>query len=467
MMDFDSVSTESTTLPTLSLPKSPLSHPSSITNTPNFSGQLLYVSNTDPKNYLYPQLNAASTASDTIFRPSGAMSDENDVITIPRGLATLPYPWRHAICEGQDLRQDRSRSRDILSSGVDYNLSILMSDAIGFLPKRAGKEDPHLLSDDICQSPRLEQKQTRMRCLFSRIEISVSYNPTSDANGTPLYEAFFSMGVNLSGIMSYEDAREYFHRALANIESLERTCRGHRNILLFKHLNLVNLSALYIQKSNFEKAREFTQLVLDGFKVTLRETNLKFFATAQMGSIFLSIGDYEKAQNHLNEALHGYRMCFWDDINEDEAIAMILEELAVIYIVQGQDRRALELFRQVQWRYERSMSSCSPRLLRRILGTGETCETLGDSETALVFYKLALYGWNSLQDWGLETHPDRLWTLHNLGTFYRKQGDYEMALHFCTQVMKGLNLNDDKANDDFGYTPESYRDEFAILARPR
>jgi hypothetical protein len=78
----------------------------------------------------------------------------------------------------------------------------------------------------------------------------------------------------------------------------------------------------------------------------------------------------------------------------------------------------------------------------------------------LDFYQLALWGWELHQDWGLETHPDKLWTLHDLGTFYQKQGDYDTALHFCIQVMKGLNLNHDSANYDFGYTPESYRDKF-------
>jgi tetratricopeptide (TPR) repeat protein len=452
----DSVVAESTTLSTDPLSTSTESQPSLIGNAPNPSSQLLCTSNTDPENPFYPQLSAESTASDMIVRPSGTMFHEDGVITIPQNAVKLQNPRRHVIYDGQGLRQDRSRSRDIFSSGVGYNASIPVDPP----PAHGGDKDPRLLLDGIRQSPDVTQKQTRRRYLPARIGIStISYNPTCDANGAPLYETFHSMGIRYSSMMYYENAREYFYKALAKIESTERTCGSHTNLRL-KCACLINLSSMYMNKRNHEKARELTELALDGFKVTIKETDLKLFATAQMGSISLSVGDYETALKYLNEALHGYRMFFWDDIYSDGPIAMLLEWLGKIYYIQGNFDRALELYRHIAWRYKRSICSCTPRRLRGILENGEICEEMKDNETALLFYELALVGWGLLQDPSLENHPDKLWTLHNLGTFYRKQGDYEKALDYSTQVVEGLRLNDDRANQGFGYTPESYLGEF-------
>jgi tetratricopeptide (TPR) repeat protein len=219
------------------------------------------------------------------------------------------------------------------------------------------------------------------------------------------------------------------------------------------------LGGEYCSQRNYEKAREITGFALSGLKGATGEIfhDRLLFARALMGYIHLVTGDYETALKHLNEALDGYRMYFWDNITMDASIAELLETLAGIYVRQGRHDQVPELLRQVLQRYENSMHSCTPRRLRRMLTSGDMCVSVGDNQTAVGFYELALVGWDSTQDWNIKTHTDRLWTLHNLGTLYRKQGEYATAWHYCNQVMKGLTFGD---QDQFGHTPESYRVEF-------
>jgi len=236
-----------------------------------------------------------------------------------------------------------------------------------------------------------------------------------DAQGVPFPESFFRDGQQLVHEMHSEHAKCILH---CSVDAFERS-DDHENPLYYQALCSVGL--VYRKQRQRGTSLEYYNKALV-FCKRQHDVSLEVRILNAIGLVFAQGGDFKTALQYylqaieLAESVSVFKVIF---------VASVVANIGIAYFNQNLYDMAKSYFLRALNQYKISQRQLSPHDLRHMLNVAERCEQIGEFETALLYYQLALAEYDKKCS---DTHPDRLLSLQNLISLYHKLGDYENGI---------------------------------------
>jgi len=126
-------------------------------------------------------------------------------------------------------------------------------------------------------------------------------------------------------------------------------------------------------------------------------------------------------------------------LKEGASLAGVLAATGRSYFWSGEKHLAARYFNRALVHYKISAVNLPPHVLRELLDVRDLTEELKDYGLSLQYFQLALQEYENKVS---EYHLDKLLTLHNLRSLYRRLRDDEKAIYYCKRVIAALQLED-------------------------
>jgi eukaryotic-like serine/threonine-protein kinase len=149
-----------------------------------------------------------------------------------------------------------------------------------------------------------------------------------------------------------------------------------------------------------------------------------------IGMIYKNLGEFEKSQEHLEEALLLSRQT-GSDANPDKIAAM--RNLAGLYEAQGQFDKAEPLARQALENSRQFLGELDRQTLLSLDVLARSYQGRKQFAQAEPLLKLALEGWNKTAG---EENPETLSAIHDLASLYSDEGQHAKAELLFQQVLE-------------------------------
>ena len=262
-----------------------------------------------------------------------------------------------------------------------------------------------------------------------QLGFSMSCDYSVDTQGVPLPEAFFRDGRQLVHEMHYEHAKCILHRSVDAFERID----DHENPSYYQALCSVGL--VYRKQRQRGTSLEYYNKALV-FCKRQHDISLEVPILNAIGLVFAQGGDFKTALQYylhaieLAESVSAFKVIF---------VPSVLANIGIVYFDQGLCDLAKSYFLRALDQYKISQRQLTPHDLRHVVNVAERCEQIGEFETALLYYQLALAEYDKKYS---DTHPDRLLTLQNLVLLYHRLGDYENGIYYSKQLLATLEPDD-------------------------
>ncbi|WP_417913250.1 tetratricopeptide repeat protein [Candidatus Electronema sp. TJ] len=138
------------------------------------------------------------------------------------------------------------------------------------------------------------------------------------------------------------------------------------------------------------------------------------------GQMARTMGDYQRAEEWLEHLLAIREQ----EGKEDEALALALNDLAVVYYSQGRYEEAEPLYKRSLEIWEKALGKEHPHVAATLNNLAELYRTQGRYEEAVPLYKRSLEIWEKALG---KEHPHVAAALNNLAGLYQTQGRHEDA----------------------------------------
>ena len=156
------------------------------------------------------------------------------------------------------------------------------------------------------------------------------------------------------------------------------------------------------------------------------------------GQMARTMGEYQQAEEWLEHLL-----AIWEqEGEEDEALALALNDLAVVYNSQGRYEEAEPLYKRSLEIWEKALGKEHPHVAATLNNLAELYRTQGRYEEAEPLYKRSLEIWEKALG---KEHPHVAAALNNLAALYYKQGRYEEAEPL---YKRSLEIREEKLGKD-------------------
>ena len=151
---------------------------------------------------------------------------------------------------------------------------------------------------------------------------------------------------------------------------------------------------------------------------------------SEMGSVYFTYGDNEKALEHYKKALQLDEKYFG---KEHTKIAVRSSNLGVILNYQYKTRQALKHLKRSLQINEKFLGLAHPKVANDLVNIGLIHENLNDMEKATKALTRALVIWETTLG---DKHPKLAWPLSSLGSVYEKTGKNDEAVNSYTRVVE-------------------------------
>lgn len=187
----------------------------------------------------------------------------------------------------------------------------------------------------------------------------------------------------------------------------------HQQSVILNHMG-----RLYRQKDCHDEAVQCLQEALS--LVSREEDPLQFGNTLlNLGNVYYRVGETADALHYYERALEVGKQ-----ENIDHLLAMGLNNIGMLYAVQGHYALALENFLQSESYHRTNQNASYATLLNNI---GNIYEKMGYYDTAVEYHHKSLQLWQELEDTRGEAS-----SLHNLGIVYNELEQYDKAEALCS-----------------------------------
>jgi tetratricopeptide (TPR) repeat protein len=159
--------------------------------------------------------------------------------------------------------------------------------------------------------------------------------------------------------------------------------------------------------------------------------------TREMAQVVRKAADYlrDRAQYEQAESLYQRALCLLEPAPEDAELAVVLNNLAVLYFARGYYERAEPLYQRAVGILEQAKGPEHPDVASPVVNLALICKVQGQYKQAERLYQRAL----QIQELALgPEHPNLANTLYNLAVLYYEQGQYERAEPFYQRALRIL-----------------------------
>lgn len=191
-----------------------------------------------------------------------------------------------------------------------------------------------------------------------------------------------------------------------------------------------NIGHIYLSTGNYEKAK-------DNFinALTVRQDNLNsnyYLSTSQLnlGIVFQRMGNFEESYIYLKKALE-YKLK--DSQKNNILKADIHQNIGYIQYNKAEFNKALISFENTLSLAKKVFKNETPYFVRIYNDLGLVYSIKEHFNESLKYYQKALSV--SIKHFGLDQHPDQIRIHFNIGTIYRKQNSKEQALHHTKKCL--------------------------------
>lgn len=252
------------------------------------------------------------------------------------------------------------------------------------------------------------------------------------ANQVANYSTNDGQARTLEGLIALELGNYYEALSKLRVGVHELRVNSDNDRLSREELNetKIALGEVYGHQSLFKQA----QLELSQVLNVVHNLHLRRRAFNALGSIQLEIGQYDQAFQSFNQAA-GVANTVGDRIGK----AKTLENLGKAYQIQGEKRQALKQY-QLALNELRSIGAWN-RQIYVLNNLGRLALDLGLSNRALEYLKSAE---GSLSNSG---GVGRVETYINLGYYYTKKKDYDLAIGYLEQGLNWASSNGDRIGE--------------------
>ena len=212
-----------------------------------------------------------------------------------------------------------------------------------------------------------------------------------------------------------------------------------------------NLAVSYARQGRYKEAERLLKETLEtaGWGPDYFMTLLYSWDLAK---IYREQGLYEKAEELFVKTLNAQRHKYGDKGDENNRMMIrCMNELALLYVIQGCDKEAEDLFTEGIALGESELPGKDhPFTLRHVNGLGVLRTKQGRYDDAVTLFNRALAGRRLKLG---EDHPETLETINDIGVLYMGQGRYEEAEKYLREAVEGRCL---KLGDTHPHTLESW-----------
>ena len=195
-------------------------------------------------------------------------------------------------------------------------------------------------------------------------------------------------------------------------------------------MSLGHLGSLYITMGDYSKAEQYLLEALSIHKSVLGESHPDYaMSLGHLGSLYITMGDYSKAEQYLLEALSIHKSVL-GETHPDYAIS--LNNLGVLYSNMGDYSKAESYHLEALSIHKSVLGESHPDYATSLNNLGLLYSDMGDYSKAEPYYLEALSIRNSVLG---ESHPNYAISLGNLGGLYLNMGDYSKAEQYLLEAL--------------------------------
>jgi tetratricopeptide (TPR) repeat protein len=259
----------------------------------------------------------------------------------------------------------------------------------------------------------------------------------SEEDETLLSQYFFSHGELLDCMGEYENALEFYQKALA----IELKIYGEKHPKVALSYN--NIGIIYYRQGAYDKALEFHQKSL-AVRQDMFEGEHPAIAQCynNIGLNYWKKGEYEKALEYFQKTL-GIEQKIYGE--RHPKVARSYNNIGIIYYEQGEYDKALDCYDKVLDIYFKTFGEEHPEIASAYNNMGVIYCLLGEYKKALDYHEKSLTV--RLKIYGTE-HPDTAYSYFNIGQVYWQTGEHDKALkHFQKSLDTRLKIFGDEHPD--------------------
>ncbi|MEM9453473.1 MAG: serine/threonine-protein kinase [Myxococcota bacterium] len=182
------------------------------------------------------------------------------------------------------------------------------------------------------------------------------------------------------------------------------------------------LGSVCLSQGEHEKAQEYYQRALELREKALGPEHPLVAATLDnLGGVYGGRGEYEEAKAYYERAIELWERTLGAD---HPLVASTLNNLGVVYDLQGKYEKAKAYYRQALEKQERSLGADHPSVANSLSNLGIVYGLQGEYKEAEEHHQRALGAREKALG---HEHPDVATSLNNLGNIYMRQGRYGEA----------------------------------------